>query len=54
MSAKAAIRRRKQMAMNNRHLAKIGRSMYPKAKGQSSSREKREAAWRANKAKGLF
>lgn len=55
MSARTGRRRRKQLKMNNKHLAKIGRPMYPTGPGQNSTKAKRrEEMWRANKAKGLF
>lgn len=52
--AATAKRRRKQAANGYKHLAKIGRPKYPKAPGTAQARDKREKAWLANKAKGLF
>jgi len=53
MSQRAAIRRRRQMANGNKHLAKLRRPVYPKGPGTADAAKKRDDRWRANRAKGL-
>lgn len=53
MSQRTARRRRKQAANGNKHLAKIGRRVYPKGPGTAEAAAKREQRWRENRAKGL-
>ena len=53
MSVATAKRRRRQMANGMKHLARIGRPIYPKGPGTAEAAAKREQRWRSNRAKGL-
>lgn len=53
MSARTGRRRRRQMANGNKHIAKIGRPVYPTGPGTAEAAAKREKRWRENRAKGL-
>lgn len=53
MSARTARRRRAQMANGMKHIARIGRRIYPKGPGTQQAAAKREQRWRENRAKGL-